>query len=172
MTRKIMMFVLVTFAAVCAADDDPPGPQPAPRQAAADVPSGAPISRTDSGSDAADSAAAAGTNPARFATEARWATAGYNNEEIIYTILVTNQDSLHDPDQRGVLRQWPEAQHRGSAGQHRIPERAYADRQLDGHGPGLGRHLLGEVQAGVRRDPALSRRVRVPSDGSLVVIFM
>jgi hypothetical protein len=93
MTRKIMMFVLVTFAAVCAADDDPPGPQPAPRQAAADVPSGAPISRTDSGSDAADSAAAAGTNPARFATEARWATAGYNNEEIIYTILVTNQDS-------------------------------------------------------------------------------
>jgi hypothetical protein len=83
MTRKIMMFVLVTFAAVCAADDDPPGPQPAPRQAAADVPSGAPISRTDSGSDAADSAAAAGTNPARFAT----------NEEIIYTILVTNQDS-------------------------------------------------------------------------------
>jgi len=93
MTRKIMMFVLVTFAAVSAADDDPPGPQPAPRQAAADVPSGAPISRTDSGSDAADSAAAAGTNPARFATEARWATAGYNNEEIIYTILVTNQDS-------------------------------------------------------------------------------
>ena len=93
MTRKIMMFVLVTFAAVCAADDDPPGPQPAPRQAAADVPSGAPISRTDSGSDAADSAAAAGTNPARFATAARWATAGYNNEEIIYTILVTNQDS-------------------------------------------------------------------------------
>jgi len=93
MTRKIMMFVLVTFAAVGAADDDPPGPQPAPRQAAADVPSGAPISRTDSGSDAADSAAAAGTNPARFATEARWATAGYNNEEIIYTILVTNQDS-------------------------------------------------------------------------------
>jgi len=93
MTRKIMMFVLVTFAAVCAADDDPPGPQPAPRQAAADVPSGAPISRTDSGSDAADSAVAAGTNPARFATEARWATAGYNNEEIIYTILVTNQDS-------------------------------------------------------------------------------
>jgi hypothetical protein len=51
------------------------------------------MSRTDSGSDAADSAAAAGTNPARFATEARWATAGYNNEEIIYTILVTNQDS-------------------------------------------------------------------------------
>jgi len=30
---------------------------------------------------------------AKYSTDAKWEIAGYNNEEIIYTILVTNQDS-------------------------------------------------------------------------------
>jgi hypothetical protein len=31
--------------------------------------------------------------PPKFTTEAHWDTAGYNNQEIVYTILITNQDS-------------------------------------------------------------------------------
>jgi hypothetical protein len=34
-----------------------------------------------------------GRPKAQFATEARWAIAGYNNEEIIYTILITSHDA-------------------------------------------------------------------------------
>jgi len=30
---------------------------------------------------------------ARFTTEAKWETAGYNNNEIVYTILVTSHDT-------------------------------------------------------------------------------
>ena len=33
------------------------------------------------------------TDAARFVTDAQWKIAGYNNEEIIYTILVTSHDS-------------------------------------------------------------------------------
>ena len=31
--------------------------------------------------------------PAQFTTEAHWDTAGYNNQEIVYTILINSQDS-------------------------------------------------------------------------------
>jgi hypothetical protein len=34
-----------------------------------------------------------GQPAARFTTEAKWDIAGYNNEEIIYTILVTSHDT-------------------------------------------------------------------------------
>src|SRR6186713_1009179 len=33
------------------------------------------------------------TSDARFTTDAKWETAGYNNDEIVYTILVTSHDS-------------------------------------------------------------------------------
>jgi hypothetical protein len=31
--------------------------------------------------------------PAKYRTDAKWEVAGYNNEEIVYSILVTNEDS-------------------------------------------------------------------------------
>jgi hypothetical protein len=34
-----------------------------------------------------------GAPPAKFTTEAKWDTAGYNNTEIIYTIIIRSQDS-------------------------------------------------------------------------------
>jgi hypothetical protein len=34
-----------------------------------------------------------GKPPARFTTDAKWETAGYNNDEIVYTILVTSHDT-------------------------------------------------------------------------------
>jgi hypothetical protein len=36
---------------------------------------------------------AAGKPAAKFTTDAKWETAGYNNDEIVYTILVTSHDS-------------------------------------------------------------------------------
>jgi hypothetical protein len=38
-------------------------------------------------------AAADGKPAAKFTTDAKWETAGYNNDEIVYTILVTSHDS-------------------------------------------------------------------------------
>jgi hypothetical protein len=40
-----------------------------------------------------DEPSADGKPPARFTTEAKWDTAGYNNDEIVYTIIVTSHDS-------------------------------------------------------------------------------
>ena len=40
-----------------------------------------------------DEPAADGKPPAKFSTDAKWETAGYNNDEIVYTILVTSHDS-------------------------------------------------------------------------------
>ena len=40
-----------------------------------------------------DEPSADGKAPARFTTEAKWETAGYNNDEIVYTIIVTSHDS-------------------------------------------------------------------------------
>ncbi len=36
---------------------------------------------------------AAGTDQPKFTSEAKWILAGYNNNEIVYTIIVTNRDS-------------------------------------------------------------------------------
>lgn len=41
----------------------------------------------------AGAAAARADEDARFTTDARWEVAGYNNNEIVYTILVTSHDS-------------------------------------------------------------------------------
>ena len=35
----------------------------------------------------------AAESDAKFTTDAKWETAGYNNDEIVYTILVTSHDS-------------------------------------------------------------------------------
>jgi len=40
-----------------------------------------------------DERATDGKPPAKFSTDAKWETAGYNNDEIVYTILVTSHDS-------------------------------------------------------------------------------
>jgi hypothetical protein len=37
--------------------------------------------------------AAEGATDARFSTDAKWDTAGYNNDEIVYTILLTSHDT-------------------------------------------------------------------------------
>jgi hypothetical protein len=72
--------------AVCAADQsDVPVPATA-QQRAARPRQATPVAP------AAPSAATA-TDAPKFTSEAKWILAGYNNNEIVYTIIVTSQDS-------------------------------------------------------------------------------
>ena len=41
---------------------------------------------------AASSNAASSTQPVQFSSEAKWDLAGYNNDEVIYTIFITSRD--------------------------------------------------------------------------------
>ena len=125
-TRKLLMFALVSFATICMADDPPspvPGAAPAaqraarPRQIAvgprstdqapvADATSSGAVNGTSGGvasgaaggaADGAGNGAAAGQSAAtadapKFVSEAKWVLAGYNSDEIVYTVFVTNQD--------------------------------------------------------------------------------
>ena len=118
MRRELMMFALVSFATICVADDAqspvPDATTPAqraarPRQVAAGTRStdlapaidGAANAATGSvangapGSAASDATSATGSpTPAdpKFVSEAKWVLAGYNSDEIVYTVFVTNED--------------------------------------------------------------------------------
>ena len=118
MTRKLLMFALVSFATICMADD-PQSPVPGaagasqraarPRQIAvgqrstdqapvADGTSSRAVNGAASGAaDGASNDAAAGKSATtgdtpKYVSEAKWVLAGYNSDEIVYTVFVTNQD--------------------------------------------------------------------------------
>jgi hypothetical protein len=83
MKLSIAMICLGGSVALCAAGDPTPQNVPRPRQATpADVPT-PPAAQADR---------AAPADAPKFVSEAKWLLAGYNNNEIVYTILVTNQD--------------------------------------------------------------------------------
>ena len=86
--RYLMLVLgLCVFSAASTAEE-PAASGPAPVNTA--PASAAPISDV-SNSDAP--VATDGKPPAKFSTDAKWETAGYNNDEIVYTILVTSHDS-------------------------------------------------------------------------------
>ena len=103
MRRELLMFALASFATICVADDaQSPVPDATtaaqraarPRQVAAGTRSTdlapAPASAPT------PAAATAPTSPTpgdpKFASEAKWVLAGYNSDEIVYTVFVTNED--------------------------------------------------------------------------------
>jgi hypothetical protein len=103
--RELLIFSLVSFATICVADDaQTPMPAAAtaaqraarPRQVA--IGTNATPTGTTSAASSATGAPSNGTaaNPAptdpKFASEAKWVLAGYNSDEIVYTVFVTNQD--------------------------------------------------------------------------------
>ena len=65
-----------------------PAWSPRPPRARAVAPAAPITPSTPSGAAASTSA----TQPALFASEAKWDLAGYNNDEVIYTIFITSQD--------------------------------------------------------------------------------
>jgi hypothetical protein len=76
--------LLLILRVPCSLAEDT-APTPPPANASAAQPS---ITRLNG-----DALAAAEGEPARFAAEAKWEVAGYNDQEIVYTILITNQDT-------------------------------------------------------------------------------
>ncbi len=90
MIRSIFTTWLLGCIAVCAADDKAADPAAAiaaqraarPRQAAPVVPAAPPAAAGEQTTDAP-----------KFISEAQWLIAGYNNNEPVYTILVTNLDA-------------------------------------------------------------------------------
>ena len=101
MRRELLMFALASFATICVADDaQSPVPDATtaaqraarPRQVAAGT-------RSTNLAPAPAPAPAAPTSPTaptpgdpKFASEAKWVLAGYNSDEIVYTVFVTNED--------------------------------------------------------------------------------
>ena len=90
MRRSIGLTSLLLLAGACAAEDDGPAPPAAAVAPNTSFPHEPMItsSNTSNTSNTSD-----GKDSVRYVTEAKWAVAGYNNEEIVYTILITNQDS-------------------------------------------------------------------------------
>ena len=65
-----------------------------PRLSASAAPADAPIRPIEPGpGDTAAATPGEAAATAKFASDAKWEIAGYNNEEIVYSILVTNQDT-------------------------------------------------------------------------------
>jgi hypothetical protein len=101
MTRLTPFLILIACAMSCVADDAaPPSPQ-AQSQAMPAMPGGVLANRPRQTAPAAPASAASvsstvaadSAQPVKFSSEAKWLTAGYNNNEIVYTVVVTNQDS-------------------------------------------------------------------------------
>jgi hypothetical protein len=79
-------FLVWASIGACAADESDVPVSPPAQQRAARPRQAAPVAP-------AASSAASTTDAPKFTTEAKWLMAGYNNNEIVYTIIVTSQDS-------------------------------------------------------------------------------
>ena len=111
MNRKFLVSILMCFATVCSADNARPRQVPvgaapateassAPDKAAgpdkAAVPDKAAAPHKAAGPDKAaapDKASAPDSDAPKFISEAKWELAGYNNDEVVYTVFVTSQDT-------------------------------------------------------------------------------
>jgi hypothetical protein len=98
MIRKIAAaLMLVSVTALSVAEDG--APTPAPRSPAGTAPASsgasasAPIARIDPPPDAKAGGAENGQDTVRFTTDAKWEVAGYNNEEIVFTIFIKSADT-------------------------------------------------------------------------------
>jgi hypothetical protein len=92
-----MMFALVSFATICVADDaQSPVPDATTAAQRAARPRQVAAGQRSTDLAPAPAAATAPTNPTpgdpKFASEAKWVLAGYNSDEIVYTVFVTNED--------------------------------------------------------------------------------
>jgi hypothetical protein len=89
MRYLLILTGLCVLSATCTADE-PEAASSATSTVSAPA-AAAPI--TNVSATKADPPATDGKPPAQFTTDAKWETAGYNNDEIVYTILVTSHDS-------------------------------------------------------------------------------
>ena len=93
MNRKLLVSALVCFATVCRADNARPRQVPvgaAPATEASPAPDKAAAPHKAA---APDKASAPDSDAPKFISEAKWELAGYNNDEVVYTVFVTSQDT-------------------------------------------------------------------------------
>ena len=94
MKRELLVLTLVSFATICSADDAPSAPRSArPRQVPVGAPSATQTRDAAAKEIAADNKAAASDDAPKFVSEAKWELAGYNSDEVVYTVFVTSQDT-------------------------------------------------------------------------------
>ena len=99
MNRKFLVRILMCFATVCSADNARPRQVPvgaAPTTEASPAPDKAAAPHKAAGPDKAaapDKASAPDSDAPKFISEAKWELAGYNNDEVVYTVFVTSQDT-------------------------------------------------------------------------------
>jgi hypothetical protein len=89
MRYLLILTGLCVLSATCTADE----PEAASSASSTVLAPAATAPITNVSATKADPPATDGKPPARFTTDAKWETAGYNNDEIVYTILVTSHDS-------------------------------------------------------------------------------
>ena len=90
----LLVFALVSFATICSADDAPTAPRSErPRQVPVGTASAEEARDAVAKELAADKKAAAADDTPKFASEAKWELAGYNSDEVVYTVFVTSQDT-------------------------------------------------------------------------------
>jgi hypothetical protein len=92
--RCEIMLVLLTACVSASADGAAPAAPVRPRQVAvaASAANAAPAA-DDKAAPAADDKAGSAADAPKFVAEAKWLLAGYSNNEVVYTIFVTNQDA-------------------------------------------------------------------------------
>ena len=84
--RRACCLVAIALSVPALAEDHEAAPAPAPA-AASSGPGPIPIRRIeDSGQ------TAGGPNEPKYSVDASWVIAGYNDNEVIYSIIITNQD--------------------------------------------------------------------------------
>jgi len=94
MKRELLVFALVSFATICSADDARIAPRSErPRQVPVGIASAAEQRDAVAKELAADKKAVATDDAPKFASEAKWELAGYNSDEVVYTVFVTSQDT-------------------------------------------------------------------------------
>lgn len=94
MKRELLVFALLSFATICSADDTPTASRSArPREVPVGAASASEVRDAAAKELAADSKAAAADDAPKFSSEAKWELAGYNNDEVVYTVFVTSQDT-------------------------------------------------------------------------------
>jgi hypothetical protein len=97
--RRVFTALLAVCSISVSAADQSDVPLPATAQQRAARPRQAPpvAAATGATKPAGATTAAPGTEPAmdtpKFTSEGKWILAGYNNNEVVYTIIVTSQDS-------------------------------------------------------------------------------
>ncbi len=93
MIREMMVLALVSFVTVSVADNAAPSPAaPSSTAAPGARPRQAAMAAPAANTAAADDKAASAADGPKFTSEAKWLLAGYSNNEVVYTIFVTNQD--------------------------------------------------------------------------------